>query len=63
LQENYSDFVYVYTEGSKTAEKAGSGVYIQCNFRNKLSPPYSVQNYMQFLVPFTGCPYRVYAGL
>jgi len=29
LQENYPDFVYMYTDGSKTAEKTGSGVYIQ----------------------------------
>ena len=33
LQENYPDFVYVYTDGSKTAEKTGSGVYIQQHIR------------------------------
>jgi len=29
LQENYPDFVFMYADGSKTAEKTGSGVCTQ----------------------------------
>jgi len=45
LHENYPDFVHAYTDGSKTAEKTGSVLYMQQNnIKQTFGHPYSVQN-------------------
>jgi len=37
LQDNYSDLIQVYTRGSKTAYRTGSGIYIpECNIKKTI---------------------------